>query len=344
MATSARRGSRVKLLALAPGHRMARDVVLEMLWPKLSAGAAAANLHKAASHARDALGGRAGVVLRGGVVAPAPGAEVTVDVERFERGDDAAYGGELLPDDQYEQWALGPRARLRERHLAVLRSRGRWEEVLRDDAGDEEAHRALMRRAVASGDRPAAARQFRLLRDELRGWARSRPRRRWRFNASLRAARPSARHGFSTLRSKDASVTRLRPLACSRGPLTADGGVLLVVGPLGIGRRGLSRLCSPRLRSSVFTPFVARSGGGGPRAVAPLVEALDPLAERRPDWPARSPTARKPRCRGSALGSRAGGGGGGRRPSSRLLGNRSAAGGGRCGARRGARHRRPERC
>ena len=48
-----------------------------------------------------------------------------------------------------------------------MRSQGRWEEVLREDAADEEAHRALMRRRVASGDRPAAARQFRLLRDEL---------------------------------------------------------------------------------------------------------------------------------------------------------------------------------
>ena len=48
-----------------------------------------------------------------------------------------------------------------------MRSEGLWEEVLREDAADEEAHRALMRRYMASGDRPAAARQFRLLRDEL---------------------------------------------------------------------------------------------------------------------------------------------------------------------------------
>ena len=106
-------------------------------------------------------------MFRGGVVELAPAAELTTDVERFERGDDAAYGGELLPDERYEQWTLGPRARLRERHLALLRSEGRWEDVLREEPADEEAHRALMRRHVASGDRPAAARQFRLLRDEL---------------------------------------------------------------------------------------------------------------------------------------------------------------------------------
>src|SRR3954451_4054668 len=157
----------VKLLALAPGHRRARDEVLEMLWPKLGADAAASNLHKAASYARRALGDRAAVVVRGGVVALAPAAEVRVDVERSERCADSAYGGERLPDEPYEQWTLGPRARLRERRLAVLRSQGRWEEVLREDAADEEAHRALMRRRVANGDRPAVTRQFRLLCDEL---------------------------------------------------------------------------------------------------------------------------------------------------------------------------------
>jgi two-component SAPR family response regulator len=36
----------VKLLALAPGHRMPRDEVLETLWPQLGADAAASNLHR----------------------------------------------------------------------------------------------------------------------------------------------------------------------------------------------------------------------------------------------------------------------------------------------------------
>ena len=101
----------VKLLALAPGHRMPRDEVLEMLWPKLGADAAASNLHKAASYARRALGDRGAVVLRGGMVELAPAAEVTTDVERFERGDDSAYGGELLPDEPLR--AVDSRARAR---------------------------------------------------------------------------------------------------------------------------------------------------------------------------------------------------------------------------------------
>ena len=86
-----------------------------MLWPRLAPDAAASNLHKAASYARSALGDRGAVVLRGGVVELAPTAEVVTDVERFETGDESAYGGELLPDERYEQWTLGARARLRER-------------------------------------------------------------------------------------------------------------------------------------------------------------------------------------------------------------------------------------
>ena len=158
----------VKLLALAPGHRMPRDEVLEMLWPKLGADAAASNLHKAASYARRALGDRGAVVLRGGMVELAPDAEVTTDVERFERGDDSAYGGELLPDEPYEQWTLAParaaarappRADALPGPLGGGAARGR-----RRRGGPPRAHAPRTSRA---GDRPAAARQFRLLRDEL---------------------------------------------------------------------------------------------------------------------------------------------------------------------------------
>ena len=93
----------VKLLALARDHRLARDEVVEALWPHLDADAGLANLHKAASYARKALGGKEAIVLRHGLVELSPGAEVVTDVERFESGDDTAYGGKLLPDDRYEK-------------------------------------------------------------------------------------------------------------------------------------------------------------------------------------------------------------------------------------------------
>ena len=274
----------VKLLALAPGHRLPRDEVLEVLWPRLGADAAASNLHKAASYARRALGDRGAVVLRGGVVELAPAAEVTTDVERFERGDDSAYGGDLLPDERYEQWTLGPRARLRERRLALLRSERRWDDVLREDPADEDAHRALMRRHVASGDKPAAARQFRLLRDELS-----------RLGAEPSAETLALQHELT--RGPAVRAPRLlhapiegreRELASASAALrraaAADGGALLVMGSLGIGK---TRLVEAVLAEAEQLGFHTLRGAAhqeeGRTPYAPLIEALDPLAARRPE-------------------------------------------------------------
>ena len=274
----------VKLLALAPGHRMPRDEALEMLWPNLGADAAASNLHKAASYARRALGDRAAVVLRSGIVELAPDAEVIVDVERFERGDDSAYGGELLPDEPYEQWTLGPRSRLRERRLAVLRSRGRWEELLQEDAADEEAHRALMRRLVSSGDRPAAARQFRLLCDELS-----------RLGAGPSEETLALQHELIRGPAVRAALLlhapihgRERELGSMLGALqrtaAGEGGALLVRGPLGIGK---TRLVETVLAEAEALGFHTLRGSAhseeGRPPYAPIVEALEPLAARCPE-------------------------------------------------------------
>jgi DNA-binding SARP family transcriptional activator len=274
----------VKVLALAAGHRMRRDEVLEVLWPQLGADAAASNLHKAASYARRALGDRAAVVLRGGVVELAPEADVTTDVERFEAGDDSAYGGELLPDDLYEQWTLGPRARLRERRLALMRSEGRWDDVLREDPADEEAHRALMRRHVASGDSPAAARQFRLLRDELSRLGAEPSEETLALQRELTRG-PAVR----AARLLHAPVEgRERELASASGALRraadGEGGALLVTGSLGIGK---TRVVEAVLAEAEELGFHTLRGAAheeeGRAPYSPLVEALDPLAARRPE-------------------------------------------------------------
>src|SRR5215218_4228946 len=157
----------VKLLALAEGRRLARDAVLEALWPHLDAEAAARNLHKAATYARQALGDRRAVVLAEGFVELAPGAQIVSDLERFEAGDEDVYGGELLPEDRYAEWAAPARERMRERRVELLRSQQRWTELLLEEPGDEEAHRALMRHHGARGDRAAVVRQFRHLCEAL---------------------------------------------------------------------------------------------------------------------------------------------------------------------------------
>ena len=116
----------VKLLALTPGRRLPRERAVECLWPQLDAEAGLSNLHKAAHHARRALGDTGAVVLREGKVALAPEARVETDVERFEAtGDPELYGGDLLSDDRYADWAEERRSQLRRRYLDGLRAAGR---------------------------------------------------------------------------------------------------------------------------------------------------------------------------------------------------------------------------
>jgi DNA-binding SARP family transcriptional activator len=158
----------VKLLALAPGHRLPRERVVEELWPHLGADAGLANLHRAAHHGRRALGDTGAVVLREGQVMLAPGARVETDVERFEASrDPGLYGGELLPDDRYAAWAQERRAQLRARYLEALRATGRWDELAHEEPADEIAQRGAMRARLAAGDRVGALRAFERLRTAL---------------------------------------------------------------------------------------------------------------------------------------------------------------------------------
>src|ERR687897_2616496 len=146
----------VKVLALASGRRMHRERLVDQLWPDLTIPEAAPRLHKLAHYARRGLGDdRMAVVLRGETVALLPDAAVVVDVDVFERAAEEAlangtpaaaaaaaehYGGTLLPDDLYEDWADNRRERLRSRYRELLRQARRWEKLLADDPADEYAH------------------------------------------------------------------------------------------------------------------------------------------------------------------------------------------------------------
>lgn len=179
-----RRGAElVKLLAIAPGHRLHREQAMDALWPDLPVDAAAANLRKATHFARRALGSNVSIGTDGEMLTLFPGADVDIDAEQFEDAarmalrsrDEAAcgraaelYGGELLPEDLYAPWAGEPRDRLRSRNIEVLKVGRMWVRVLEIDGADEEAHRALIQAALQSGDRRAAIRQFERLRKILR--------------------------------------------------------------------------------------------------------------------------------------------------------------------------------
>jgi predicted ATPase len=104
----------VKLLALAPGHRLHREQLMDALWPDLDPAAAANNLHQVVHVARRALGADA-IELREELLT----LRACVDVDDFERAAEQArragtsgayraalslYGGELLPENRYDDW------------------------------------------------------------------------------------------------------------------------------------------------------------------------------------------------------------------------------------------------
>jgi predicted ATPase/DNA-binding SARP family transcriptional activator len=170
----------VKVLALRPGRQLRREQVVDLLWPDLLLEQAAPRLHKAAHYARTAVGVPSAVVLASDVVTLLPDAEVVVDVERFDRaaGDPSSiedaidlYRGDLLPEDLYEPWAQTERERLRVCYLELLRSAGRWADLVAAEPLDEEAHLRLVQQHVEGGNRGSALRQLdamaRLWREEL---------------------------------------------------------------------------------------------------------------------------------------------------------------------------------
>ncbi len=114
----------VKLLALAPDHRLHREQVMDVLWRDRAPAAAANNLHQTVHIARRALDPDA-INVRDEVLSLA----ADVDVDRFElaasdarragttaafRDALAIYGGELLPENRYDDWAADRRDELAE--------------------------------------------------------------------------------------------------------------------------------------------------------------------------------------------------------------------------------------
>lgn len=167
--------SLVKILALAPGQRLHREKVMDLLWPDDSPAECAPRLHKAAHYARRVAGHPDAIVLRNEMVLLFPGATMTVDVIEFERLARAAagahdpdsarealgwYRGELLPADQYDDWAVDRRELLQLRRLDMLRIAEDWRELAEAAPSEENAHVRLMRAHIDAGDGSAALRQY----------------------------------------------------------------------------------------------------------------------------------------------------------------------------------------
>jgi DNA-binding SARP family transcriptional activator len=185
----------VKLLALAPGHRLHREIVVDSLWRDADPQATANNLHQLVHTIRNMMGAES-ITLTDDVLRLCPGGGMTVDVDVFEQtaaharrtGDLTAlkaaldrWTGPLLPEDSYADWAEEHRDRLTETHAAVATLLGsKLVELGERDAAlalleplassrplDEQLHRVLIDVVAGLGRRWEAIEIYERLRDAL---------------------------------------------------------------------------------------------------------------------------------------------------------------------------------
>ncbi len=185
----------VKLLALAPGHRVHRDVLIDRLWPEADSVVGVNNFHQALHAARRVVGAE-NIVVRDEVVVLGGEGGVSVDVDEFDvavaraastgasediREALGLWSGDLLPEDLYEDWAAAHRDRLSAARswLLLQLARGLTAEGSPERAValleplsverplDEDVHCSLLVALAAAGRRRDAAATFERFRDGL---------------------------------------------------------------------------------------------------------------------------------------------------------------------------------
>lgn len=238
--------SLVKLLAIAPGHRLHREQMMNLLWPDLRKQAASNNLRRVLHFARKALDPAEGsryLVSQDESLVLCPGGSLWVDVEAFEEAvatarrsrDPAAYrvaielfAGDLLPDDRYERWAESRRQELQVTFISLLTElaglyEGREEygraietlqRALSEDPTNEEAHTQLMRHYALTRRQGEALAQYERLREAFSSWLGTEP------GAATRALRDEiAAGGFRP--SQQAAPAREEPQQAGKQNLPA---------------------------------------------------------------------------------------------------------------------------
>ncbi|MFP5317583.1 MAG: ATP-binding protein [Acidimicrobiia bacterium] len=287
----------VALLALAPRRRLATEHVMDVLWPELSPEAARANLHKTATLARQALGSKESVVLRGEAVALWPAAEVDVDVMALEAAAQAALASddpaacaavarelraEVLPEERYEDWASGPRARMRRLRLELLRAAGAWAQLAEAEPTDEVAHRELMKEHAEAGRLHAAIRQFQRLRTILGRELGVLP-----GPETVRLYREvlgAAASGWVKPALVGREVELVRARAALRRASEGRPAALFVTGPAGIGK---TRMGEELVEHVAGDGWMVMRGSGREQTSSvpywPLVEALQAALFERPE-------------------------------------------------------------
>jgi predicted ATPase/DNA-binding SARP family transcriptional activator len=192
----------IKLLALAPHHRLHREELMDSLWPEADLQAATDSLHQTLHNLRSNLkpycsNPRHYIQVENEMVSLCPDTPLWIDMEAFEaaaqeatRSRDpesyqvalALYTGDLLPEDLYEDWAINRREELRKEYIHLSFELGKlfesreefphaietFRKILASDPLQEEAHTSLMHAYAMSGQRTQAISQFRTLQEVLR--------------------------------------------------------------------------------------------------------------------------------------------------------------------------------
>lgn len=191
----------VKLLAVAPGHALRRDQLIDALWPDLDPVAGRNNLNQVVHAARRALAtlgvdGADVLVLQDELLTLGGQVSVITDVEELQAAVGEAFdagrpeevaellraaSAELLPEDAYERWVQTEASNFREWRARVavelsdrlVRSGAAGTAVVlltplvNADPMHEPAARAMMRALAADGRRAQALQLYEALRDAL---------------------------------------------------------------------------------------------------------------------------------------------------------------------------------
>ena len=194
----------VKLLALAPEHRLHREQVEFLLWPALGPRAASQNLHHTLYRARHALepglrrraeprflrlqqrparaGARRSGASRTSSASSRPRATALASRDAAAYSEAAArFGGELLPEERFEDWAIDRRDTVKATYVELLlelaeleRSRTRLEpaidalkRVVAVEPLHEDAHVRLIHLDGLAGRRHHAVAHYRRFRKLL---------------------------------------------------------------------------------------------------------------------------------------------------------------------------------